>query len=680
METNVLLPAHEMTTAQCVIECSGYLRTIANQEFEGEDWQTAPKYRRRNLLTDFLACIELTGEEFAELCGLIGFQLSKTTTAKLAKFTVIAYDWQGEANGEATADILAALNKCEGVTLIEQCGYRPQARTYDLLRFHIAAFWRCLVNELRSLCLGIGLVVYPKEIPAQATETPRIVRVEIVRDFDKSYYANLYGENGGCHNLSKEYTDFRTLKTLCKKEYGVNLPNLSQIEFETHGRKSYAYISTETPQISTETAKAENAPTEGAKREEISANCLYWDFLSQTIKERMCALTKVTEHLYYIDNGGKYVTLARFLNGVYWIEQCNAQYLRDAFDAARPEYNNILRGLNAYQTAEDFVAKYESRIENGCYLGEFDTELYKRITDITQTAETINVSVEGEKEAERAENKSKAERMKSKYDITEQLERIRVTFLSLPDWDLEPRLGRMALAEDICKRYLENINQHLGLYDETEFCRYSDLKIPQSVYAAPQSPETPQTVECTTDTPKPRETARKPQNRGIVNTRHSRLGANGYAMLDNASATLTAMHVPRECSTADAAYWQPRPNSLHWQTSHAIFMQDINPPHCTTGKKMRTKSKHDIAQQITRICKRHGSHRLYASALGIAIRYNAAISETIRNRRLYQLYMKCHYAFSGALIPCHKFTASRLLHAMEFSQYPASIYAKQTEV
>lgn len=69
---------------------------------------------------------------------------------------------------------MAALNKCEGVTLIEERGYRPQARTYDYLRFHIAAFWRCLVNELRSLCLGVGLVVYPKEIPATATETPQI--------------------------------------------------------------------------------------------------------------------------------------------------------------------------------------------------------------------------------------------------------------------------------------------------------------------------------------------------------------------------------------------------------------------------------------------------------------------------------------------------------------------------
>lgn len=174
METKVLQPADRMTTAQCVMECCGYLRTIANQEFKGEDWQTAPKLRRQNLLTDFLCNLELSGEEFAELCGLIGFQLSKTTAAKLAKFTVIAYDWQSEANGEASADILAALNKCEGVTLIEQRGYRPQARTYDLLRFHIAAFWRCLVNKLRSLCLNVGLVVYPKEIPATSTETPRI--------------------------------------------------------------------------------------------------------------------------------------------------------------------------------------------------------------------------------------------------------------------------------------------------------------------------------------------------------------------------------------------------------------------------------------------------------------------------------------------------------------------------
>lgn len=113
-------------------------------------------------------------------------------------------------------------------------------------------------------------------MPATPAETPQIVRVEIVRDFDKSHYANLYDENGGSHNLSKEYTDFRTLKTLCKKEYGVNLPNLSQIEFETHGRKSYAHISTETPQISTETAETANVSAEGENAAERAENKPYY--------------------------------------------------------------------------------------------------------------------------------------------------------------------------------------------------------------------------------------------------------------------------------------------------------------------------------------------------------------------------------------------------------------------
>lgn len=114
------------------------------------------------------------------------------------------------------------------------------------------------------------------KIAATPAETVRIVRVEIVRDFDKSYYANLYDENGGGHNLSKEYTDFRALTSLCKKEYGVNLPNLSQMEFETHGRKSYAYISTETPQIPTGTAEVGNVPVEEEKAE-IKPICELYD-------------------------------------------------------------------------------------------------------------------------------------------------------------------------------------------------------------------------------------------------------------------------------------------------------------------------------------------------------------------------------------------------------------------
>lgn len=326
---------------------------------------------------------------------------------------------------------------------------------------------------------------------------------------------------------------------------------------------------TETPQISTEAAKAENEPTEGAKREEISANCLYWDFLSHTIKERMCALTKVTEHLYYIDKGGKYVTLVRFLNGVYWIEQCNAEYLRDAFDATRPEYNNFLRGLNAYQTAEDFVAKYEGRIENGYYLGEFDMELYKRITDITQTAGTVNVSAEGEKEAERAEM---PQILNCEWQTVEHFKAI-------------PNIAKLAKAGIIINgvgwhtEYLDKSHKTLarvdnlgwdmkmhtfpyqgsGVFGKTELFENWEDAVIATIDALtdylrtkgtqpPQSPETPQTVECITNTTKPRETARKPQNRAI--------GSAQAARCDTLRDTLRSVtHVPRECSTTEASYW-----------------------------------------------------------------------------------------------------------------------------
>lgn len=143
----------------------------------------------------------------------------------------------------------------------------------------------------------------------------------------------------------------------------------------------------------------------------------------------------------------------------------------------------------------------------------------------TQTAETVNVSAEGEKGAEKAIYAfiSKAETI---------LDKIK-----------QKCLNREIYVEDasryefmVCMAVSNFVNKHKDCPTEP-----------------PQSPEAPQIVECIADTPKPRETARKPQNRGIGSTRHSRLGANGYTMLDNASATLTAMSVPRECSTAD--YW-----------------------------------------------------------------------------------------------------------------------------
>lgn len=125
-------------------------------------------------------------------------------------------------------------------------------------------------------------------------------------------------------------------------------------------------------------------------------------------------------------------------------------------------------------------------------------------------------------------------------------------------WRLRCAIEGLLMCCRPSKREAARLERELALYEKLT---KNDLPNWQSEPTQPATPtetpqistETEQITNQSTDTPKPRETARKPQNRGIGNTRHSRLGANGYAMLDNASATLTAMHVSRECSTAD--YW-----------------------------------------------------------------------------------------------------------------------------
>ena len=189
----------------------------------------------------------------------------------------------------------------------------------------------------------------------------------------------------------------------------------------------------------------------------------------------------------------------------------------------------------------------------------------------TETAETVNVSAEGEKEAGTKEM--------PRYECPNYADYAFERGWSIENTDFDAHSGVLCMIhfDPTDEKYvcgcLWQTNSDSPNY--TEHRRFKTLKgaqnygtkrmgmklkyqtltvhCPTTPIEPPQSPEAPQTVDCATDTPKPRETARKPQNRGIGSTRHSRLGANGYTMLDNASATLTAMSVPRECSTAD--YW-----------------------------------------------------------------------------------------------------------------------------
>ncbi len=492
METKVLLPAHEMTTAQCVIECSGYLRTIANQEFEGEDWQTAPKLRRQNLLTDFLCNLELSGEEFAELCGLIGFQLSKTTAEKLAKFTVIAYDWQSEANGEVTADILAALNKCEGVTLIEERDYRPQARTYDYLRFHIAAFWRCLVNELRSLCLGVGLVVYPKEIPATSTETPRI-STESAETVNVSAEGENKAERAIYAFISKAETTLDKIKQKCLNRE-IYVEDASRYEFMV------------CMAISNFVNKHKNRPTEPSQSPERKIK--YFHYTPEQLKR------------YIID-----------------------VYEKNAKDEWKLLPHKQMDTDKCFcDVIDGKIGEWDSRRKKFIELNmDFNSPTCGRCFKINRTYQKDNFIVSDEKLLEFTVNGNYYYIQRQTYSKGKHR------------WCYTIMDAHGDFAVDDFSYTKKGIIQRFNKW----WKKYATIiwKASESSTETPKSPETPQTVECTADTPKPRETARKPQNRGIGNTRHSGLGANGYAMLDNASATLTAMHVPRECPTADAAYW-----------------------------------------------------------------------------------------------------------------------------
>lgn len=293
------------------------------------------------------------------------------------------------------------------------------------------------------------------------------------------------------------------------------------------------------------------------------------------ITEKRVVIAEVVPHVYTytykLKRYGERVKIIFEIDGVYF-----QGHDTDANVLEREDFTEVC--TKAYRLARKNVA-------DGAASGmQYFIEVQKRMDAATPTetpqistgtAETANVSAEGEKAAERAENKSYyTHRWRVLHNC------------DLKTWDKFHKKHKEAIlifhhettytalqkeavkVSEMCDIAYE-VNRH-----GVEVCLFNDATltqiIEQGIYVAiaelpkvpdygltdaPQSPEAPQIVECITDTPKPRETARKPQNRGIGSTRHSRLGANGYTMLDNASATLTAMSVPRECSTADAAHW-----------------------------------------------------------------------------------------------------------------------------
>ena len=87
-----------------------------------------------------------------------------------------------------------------------------------------------------------GIVDQQKQEQRQnrAAAARKPYRVEIVKDHDGSYYANVT-INGKMVGGLPEYVPYRKLKAAIKENCGIELPSLSTLDFHCIGRKKYAY-------------------------------------------------------------------------------------------------------------------------------------------------------------------------------------------------------------------------------------------------------------------------------------------------------------------------------------------------------------------------------------------------------------------------------------------------------
>lgn len=304
-----------------------------------------------------------------------------------------------------------------------------------------------------------------------------------------------------------------------------------------YGSKGQAYFMeieqqpatpTETPRISTETAETTELSAEATKVEEAPKYSISERDGNVYVTFKRGVIRQCAKRCGVSCKSAEWNTIAQAYNGTHSDMGMGLSFFFDGREDAVRFAELVCNGdISGYYKLymDKIIAEGEARkkrIAEKC--AEYDAaQAYFAECMADEDAETVNVSDEGENAAETKENCHSDTRIVSdgygtQYEVTRHWENGRIESLDV-----------IVLGTQL-----------------------------QTATEPPQSRDTPQTVECTTDTPKPRETAEKRQNRAIGSAQHrqhSALGANGYAMLDNASATLTAMHVPRECSTADAAYW-----------------------------------------------------------------------------------------------------------------------------
>ena len=117
------------------------------------------------------------------------------------------------------SSLMDAIKKTESETLYDRLSKQSGGQLYSLM------------NQQKQS----ADVPEKKKIPYQ---------VELVRDHDGTYYANVTMANVRIGKLP-EYVPYRKLKAALKEYCDIELPNLKDLTFQRNGRKQYAHISGE---------------------------------------------------------------------------------------------------------------------------------------------------------------------------------------------------------------------------------------------------------------------------------------------------------------------------------------------------------------------------------------------------------------------------------------------------
>lgn len=297
---------------------------------------------------------------------------------------------------------------------------------------------------------------------------------------------------------------------------------------------------------------------EGAKK----VNVLMFKGCTDEATDKKVIITEVAPHVYTytykLKRYGERVKIIFEIDGIYFQGADNGAYVM-----AREDFNEIC--AKAYEHARENVA-------DGAAKGmRYFVEVQKRIDAATPT-EMPQISIEAAEavtasaESETREIKHISEIMGTcctydpeTKDYTDQYKYY--------TWLASHQPGNTASNANIVEICINEVRERIATAANLTAHNIPKQDMAGAVYAIvnrlttidealqlyapiepPQSPETPQTVNHTVDTPKPRETARKEQKRTISKKERvhawQKLGAQGYLMLADASATLAAINAP----------------------------------------------------------------------------------------------------------------------------------------